>query len=70
MHEVSATDSVDGDFVSQDAPEAHRGVQAGSDRRGMKNAGRTKSVAVGVGVALLIVLIGALLVAKAARVWR
>jgi hypothetical protein len=70
MREVSATKSVDEDFVSQDALKHHLAVQAAIAARDMKNAERRKWVAGAVGLALLIVLLGVLLVANAADVWR
>ncbi|MDB5956718.1 MAG: hypothetical protein JWP60_3326 [Ramlibacter sp.] len=70
MREVSATDSVEQDFVSQDALKHHLAVQAAIAARDMKNAERRKWIAVAVGLALLIALLAALLMANAADVWR
>ena len=70
MREVSATDWDDEGLVSQEARKHHLAAQAAIDGRRIKEAERRERVVVGLGVALLILWLGALLVANAMHVWR
>ena len=70
MREVSATDWADEGLVSQEARKHHLAAQAAIDGRRIKQAERRERVVVAVGVALLILWLGALLVANAMHVWR
>jgi hypothetical protein len=70
MREISASDCIDEGFVSQEARKHHLAAQAAIDGRRVKDAERRERLVAGVGVALFIVWLGALLVANSMHVFR
>ena len=70
MHEVSAHDGVDGEYVSQDPEKLQVPVQAADDDRGIRQAGRGKWIAIAAGAAVVIALLAALFLARVGDAWR
>ena len=71
MHEVSASDSAEDGFVSQDPLKDRPAVQAAIEDRGTNKTGLRKWIAAAVGLALLLILLlSAVLVGNAARFWQ
>ena len=69
MREVSTADDLDGDSVSLEALQHHLAAQAAIDNRRIRKAMRREWIAAAAGVVLLVVALGALLVASVAGVW-
>jgi hypothetical protein len=70
MREVSVGECLDEEFVAQQALQHHLAAQAAMDGRRIKKAEIREWIVAGVGLALLVASLGALLVANAADVWR
>lgn len=70
MREVSVNDCLGQDLVAQQALQHHLAAQAAIDGRRIKKAEIREWIVAAVGLALLVVSLGALLVANAADVWR
>ena len=69
MREVAPAEPDDEDLVAQEALEHHRAAQAAIDGRRVSKAARREWLAAAVGLALLVIALGALLLAHSSDIW-